>query len=163
MVFFDRFELQDDPVLHQDVRYVLPNILAFIRNPDQKSKGRFLKRKRLSWHGSGGAGHADGHGYCLSILKKSGTRFLETGCPPRPGGGFWLRGGSWPFVPPGADFLQKSAFRFLKVKGRKAGPPFARPGLPARAGRPGRSGTCPRLWPASDSPVSFAGDNVSWG
>ena len=44
-----------------------------------------LKNKDIFWHGSGGAGHADGHGYYLSFLKKSGIRFLETGCPP--GGG----------------------------------------------------------------------------
>jgi len=40
-----------------------------------------------------GTDDADGHGYYLSFLKKSGTRFLETGCPPE------------------ADFLQKSAFK----------------------------------------------------
>jgi hypothetical protein len=34
-----------------------------------------------------GTDFTDGHGYYLSFLKKSGTRFLETGCPP---GGLFL-------------------------------------------------------------------------
>jgi hypothetical protein len=37
--------------------------------------------------------------------------------------------GSVAFVPLEADFLQKSAFRFLKVNGRKGGRLFDRPGL----------------------------------
>jgi hypothetical protein len=39
-----------------------------------------------------GTDDTDGHGYCLSFLKKSGTRFLETGCPP--GGCVLAPGGS---------------------------------------------------------------------
>jgi len=36
----------------------------------------------VSKKGHFGTDVTDGHGYCLSFLKKSGTRFLETGGPP---------------------------------------------------------------------------------
>jgi len=56
-----------------------------------------------------GTDDADGHGYCLSFLKKSCTRFLETGCPPEGFGFAWVRGkilalvfcsaaGGWMFI-----------------------------------------------------------------
>jgi len=70
-----------------------------------------------------GTDFTDGHGYYLSFLKKSGTRFLETGCPPGGGQGSALQGPEDRFRGEGGQVQFGSGAANLKAK-RDSVPPF---------------------------------------